>query len=51
MKEMWRYYTRLDDIIIPSTGTNVNPLVEEGIIMSPADIVGALLTGANRPTA
>jgi acyl-coenzyme A synthetase/AMP-(fatty) acid ligase len=45
---MWRYRGRTDDIIVLLNGTNVNPLLMEGIMMMHPKVVSAILTGTGK---
>lgn len=45
---LWRYRGRIDDMLVLSSGANVNPLFMEGVLMTHPKVVSALLTGAGR---
>ncbi|KAL8949236.1 MAG: hypothetical protein Q9222_004635 [Ikaeria aurantiellina] len=45
---LWRYRGRCDDMIVLSTGENVNPLSMEGIINSHPEVASALMAGQGR---
>ena len=47
-KDLWKYRGRSDDIIVLSSGFNINPLGFEGIVTSNSMINSALLTGTGR---
>jgi hypothetical protein len=46
--DLWRYQGRTDDILVLSTGSNVNPLVTEGVLLTHPKVVSALLVGEGR---
>jgi hypothetical protein len=45
---MWKYTSRLDDIIVFSNGEKLNPVTLEGRITSSPDVKGCLLVGHGR---
>ena len=47
-RDLWRYRGRRDDMIVMNNGLKINPLILEGIVMSHAQIISALLTGTGR---
>ncbi|KAK6609005.1 thioester reductase domain-containing protein [Botrytis cinerea] len=47
--DLWRYEGRTDDILVLSTGANINPLSMEGVLMTHPKVVSALLTGERKP--
>ena len=47
-KDLWRYRGRSDDIIVLSSGLNINPLGFECIVITNPMIDSALLTGSGR---
>ncbi|KAI9643342.1 hypothetical protein NHQ30_007961 [Ciborinia camelliae] len=47
--DLWRYEGRTDDILVLSTGGNINPLFMEGVLMTHPKVISALLVGEGRP--
>ena len=45
---LWTFYSRLDDLIVLSTGLKVNPIVLESRILEDPSIRGALVVGTGR---
>ncbi|PQE27512.1 thioester reductase domain-containing protein [Rutstroemia sp. NJR-2017a BBW] len=47
--DLWKYQGRTDDILVLSTGSNINPLVMEGVLLTYPKVISAPLVGAGRP--
>ena len=45
---LWKYASRSDDIIVSSSGENLNPVTIEGIMTSAPDVKGSLVVGQGR---
>ncbi|KAL9080224.1 MAG: hypothetical protein Q9157_000946 [Trypethelium eluteriae] len=46
--DLWKYESRLDDVIVFSNGEKLNPVTMEGIITSSPDVTGCLIVGQGK---
>ena len=46
--DLWKYESRLDDVIVFSNGEKLNPVTMEGIITSSPDVTGCLVVGQGK---
>ncbi|KAI9687031.1 MAG: putative secondary metabolism biosynthetic enzyme [Bathelium mastoideum] len=46
--DLWKYESRLDDVIVFNNGEKLNPVTMEGIISSSPDVTGCLVVGQGK---